>query len=67
MHASTTKFSSFQHGEEGLNQDKKLWDYFSSTYKNSNKGIKGRGKGIMGRSKNYRVAKGQYRQSQRDV
>lgn len=25
-------------------QDKELWDYFSTLYKNSNKGIKGRGK-----------------------
>lgn len=25
-------------------QDKELWEYFASLYKNSNKGIKGRGK-----------------------
>jgi hypothetical protein len=25
-------------------EDKKLWEYFASLYKNSNKGIKGRGK-----------------------
>ena len=25
-------------------EDKELWEYFSTLYKNSNKGIKGRGK-----------------------
>lgn len=31
-------------GDSVTAQDKDLWEYFSSLYKNSNKGIKGRGK-----------------------
>ena len=30
--------------EEVSESDKELWEYFSTLYKNSNKGIKGRGK-----------------------
>lgn len=31
-------------GEHMSPQDRKLWEYFAGLYKNSNKGIKGRGK-----------------------
>ena len=31
-------------GDAMSSQDRELWDYFSILYKNSNKGIKGRGK-----------------------
>lgn len=31
-------------GDQVTAQDKELWEYFATLYKNSNKGIKGRGK-----------------------
>lgn len=31
-------------GDPVTTQDKELWEYFATLYKNSNKGIKGRGK-----------------------
>jgi hypothetical protein len=40
----TEKFASFREGDAVSSQDKDLWEYFSTLYKNSNKGIKGRGK-----------------------
>ncbi|KAL4871970.1 hypothetical protein BDV12DRAFT_162780 [Aspergillus spectabilis] len=40
----TLKFSSVIDGEHMNPQDRKLWEYFARLYKNSNKGIKGRGK-----------------------
>ena len=40
----TTKFANFQEGDLVTPQDKTMWEYFASLYKNSNKGIKGRGK-----------------------
>lgn len=49
FHASTLryltqKFASFNMGDVVHAQDKELFEYFASLYKNSNKGIKGRGK-----------------------
>jgi hypothetical protein len=49
FHASTLrylaqKFGSIREGDPVTVQDKELWEYFASLYKNSNKGIKGRGK-----------------------
>lgn len=40
----TQKFATMKDGDSVTAQDKDLWEYFSSLYKNSNKGIKGRGK-----------------------
>ncbi|KAE8144555.1 C2H2 transcription factor [Aspergillus avenaceus] len=40
----TLKFSQVTTGELMSPQDRKLWEYFATLYKNSNKGIKGRGK-----------------------
>jgi len=40
----TAKFASMREGDSVSNADRRLWEYFSSLYKNSNKGIKGRGK-----------------------
>ncbi|KAF2176261.1 zinc finger protein OZF [Zopfia rhizophila CBS 207.26] len=40
----TQKFASICEGDPVTAQDKELWEYFASLYKNSNKGIKGRGK-----------------------
>jgi hypothetical protein len=40
----TSKFSTIREGDPVTAQDKELWEYFASLYKNSNKGIKGRGK-----------------------
>ncbi|QDS69985.1 hypothetical protein FKW77_003114 [Venturia effusa] len=40
----TTKFATIREGDPVTVQDKELWEYFASLYKNSNKGIKGRGK-----------------------
>ncbi|KAH8600774.1 hypothetical protein B0O99DRAFT_681640 [Bisporella sp. PMI_857] len=37
-------FSKFKEEREMSDEDKKMWSYFSKLYKNSNKGIKGRGK-----------------------
>ena len=39
------KFASMTDREAVPDGDKDLWEYFSELYKNSNKGIKGRGKG----------------------
>lgn len=40
----TSKFASFREGDAVSPADKELWEYFATLYKNSNKGIKGRGK-----------------------
>jgi hypothetical protein len=40
----TQKFANIREGDPVTTQDKELWEYFASLYKNSNKGIKGRGK-----------------------
>ncbi|KAF2457069.1 hypothetical protein BDY21DRAFT_385934 [Lineolata rhizophorae] len=40
----TQKFASIREGDPVTAQDKELWEYFAALYKNSNKGIKGRGK-----------------------
>ncbi|OJZ86225.1 hypothetical protein ASPFODRAFT_61549 [Aspergillus luchuensis CBS 106.47] len=40
----TLKFSQVTEGDHMSPQDRKLWEYFATLYKNSNKGIKGRGK-----------------------
>jgi len=40
----TQKFSTFREGDQVSTQDKEMWEYFANLYKNSNKGIKGRGK-----------------------
>ncbi|EAW08605.1 C2H2-type zinc finger protein [Aspergillus clavatus NRRL 1] len=49
FHASTLrnltlKFSQMPEGLHMSPQDRELWEYFATLYKNSNKGIKGRGK-----------------------
>ena len=38
------KFASLREGDAMSEADRELWEYFSTLYKNSNKGIKGRGK-----------------------
>lgn len=40
----TQKFANISPGDWVSREDKELWEYFASLYKNSNKGIKGRGK-----------------------
>jgi hypothetical protein len=40
----TSKFASIKEGDMVSSDDKELWEYFANLYKNSNKGIKGRGK-----------------------
>ncbi|KAF2854132.1 zinc finger protein-like protein OZF [Plenodomus tracheiphilus IPT5] len=40
----TQKFATITTGDYVSQEDKELWEYFASLYKNSNKGIKGRGK-----------------------
>ncbi|EHL00021.1 putative Asparagine-rich zinc finger protein AZF1 [Glarea lozoyensis 74030] len=40
----TSKFASIKDGDIVHSADKELWEYFANLYKNSNKGIKGRGK-----------------------
>ncbi|KAK7177324.1 hypothetical protein PSPO01_16629 [Paraphaeosphaeria sporulosa] len=40
----TQKFACINPGRPVHREDKELWEYFASVYKNSNKGIKGRGK-----------------------
>lgn len=40
----TIKFSTVMEGDPMNPQDRELWGYFATLYKNSNKGIKGRGK-----------------------
>ncbi|KAI1002559.1 hypothetical protein K3495_g5642 [Podosphaera aphanis] len=44
LRALTAKFASIQDGDLVHAADKELWEYFADLYKNSNKGIKGRGK-----------------------
>lgn len=44
IRALTAKFASIQEGDTVLAADRELWVYFANLYKNSNKGIKGRGK-----------------------
>ncbi|RKF53293.1 Zinc finger protein 79 [Golovinomyces cichoracearum] len=44
LRALTTKFASVQERDNVHAADKELWEYFANLYKNSNKGIKGRGK-----------------------
>jgi len=44
IRALTTKFASIKDGDIVHAADKELWEYFANLYKNSNKGIKGRGK-----------------------
>jgi hypothetical protein len=41
----TQKFANISDSDIVTDEEKKLWEYFASLYKNSNKGIKGRGKG----------------------
>ena len=38
------RFASLREGDAMSEADRELWEYFSTLYKNSNKGIKGRGK-----------------------
>jgi hypothetical protein len=40
----TSKFASMQHDDVFNTHERDLWEYFANLYKNSNKGIKGRGK-----------------------
>jgi len=40
----TAKFASLKDYDSVCKADRELWEYFASLYKNSNKGIKGRGK-----------------------
>ncbi|KAI9836690.1 MAG: hypothetical protein M1819_001326 [Sarea resinae] len=40
----TERFATMREGDPVSAQDKDLWEYFASLYKNANKGIKGRGK-----------------------
>ncbi|SZF01638.1 unnamed protein product [Blumeria hordei] len=44
IRALTAKFASIQEGDTVHAADRELWVYFANLYKNSNKGIKGRGK-----------------------
>jgi len=44
IRALTTKFASIKDGNIVRDSEKELWEYFANLYKNSNKGIKGRGK-----------------------
>ncbi|TVY33920.1 Asparagine-rich zinc finger protein, partial [Lachnellula subtilissima] len=44
IRALTNKFASIKDGDIVHSADKELWEYFANLYKNSNKGIKGRGK-----------------------
>ncbi|KAI9661628.1 MAG: hypothetical protein M1821_008866 [Bathelium mastoideum] len=44
LRALTQKFATIREGDAVTTADKELWEYFSTLYKNSNKGIKGRGK-----------------------
>ncbi|KAL2809014.1 hypothetical protein BJX63DRAFT_373435 [Aspergillus granulosus] len=64
----TLKFSQVIDGEHMNPQDRKLWEYFATLYKNSNKGIKGRGKDrrISPSSKSDHTADGRRRSSNDD-
>ncbi|TVY73322.1 Asparagine-rich zinc finger protein, partial [Lachnellula suecica] len=44
IQALTHKFASIKDGDIVHAADKELWEYFANLYKNSNKGIKGRGR-----------------------
>ncbi|KAL1877610.1 hypothetical protein VTK73DRAFT_8434 [Phialemonium thermophilum] len=44
LKALTAKFSSIKDQSDVCDADRELWAYFANLYKNSNKGIKGRGK-----------------------
>ena len=44
LRALTARFASIKDGDIVNSNDKELWEYFATLYKNSNKGIKGRGK-----------------------
>jgi hypothetical protein len=44
IRALTSKFASVKDGDTFRASEKELWEYFAILYKNSNKGIKGRGK-----------------------
>lgn len=44
LRALAQRFASIDDAEPMSEEDKELWEYFSTLYKNSNKGIKGRGK-----------------------
>ncbi|KAL3425672.1 hypothetical protein PVAG01_02463 [Phlyctema vagabunda] len=44
IRALTAKFASYQYADNVSQADRDLWAYFAELYKNSNKGIKGRGK-----------------------
>lgn len=54
-----------QEGDAVSAADKDLWEYFSTLYKNSNKGIKGRGKDrkISATFKDHETAKEEERNS----
>jgi hypothetical protein len=55
----TSKFASMEDGDGVAPADKELWEYFSTLYKNSNKGIKGRGKDrriqMVGQAKDNKI------------
>lgn len=44
LRSLTQRFASMREGDAVTAMDKDLWEYFATLYKNSNKGIKGRGK-----------------------
>lgn len=44
LKALTDKFASIRDYDSVCKADRELWEYFATLYKNSNKGIKGRGK-----------------------
>jgi hypothetical protein len=44
IHDLTAKCASIKDGDVVASADKEQWEYFANLYKNSNKGIKGRGK-----------------------
>jgi len=54
-----------QEGDAVSAADKDLWEYFSTLYKNSNKGIKGRGKDrkISATFRDHEIAKREERNS----
>jgi hypothetical protein len=70
IRALTAKFASIKDGDIVHAADKELWEYFAGLYKNSNKGIKGRGKdrkviigagaGVMGAYNTGRGESGPY-------
>jgi hypothetical protein len=52
IRALTTKFASLKDGDIVSSIERELWEYFANLYKNSNKGIKGRGKDLKVGSNN---------------